>query len=103
MANKTGKGGFKKGVSGNRRGRPKGSKDARTIITKYYEEHKDKTKPLQYIIELFNNSKESSKIRFMAAKEIADRLYGKPESNSNVEVEGLNISIKRKDDDQEKY
>ena len=55
------------------------------------------------MVDLFNNSKAAMNLRLTAAKEIADRMYGKAESNANVEVGGLNIQIKRKNDKQEKF
>ena len=103
MANRSGKGGFKKGKSGNKNGRPKGSKNAKTLINELYAKNPKYTNPLTFMVELFNNSKAAMNLRLTAAKEIADRMYGKAESNANLDVGGLNISIKRKDDKQEKF
>lgn len=71
MANKTGKGGFTKGKSGNPGGRPKTNAEIQELIMKAVPS------AIETMIGLMMNKRVDKKVRLAAAKEIADRGLGK--------------------------
>lgn len=80
MANKTGKGGFKKGVAANPGGRPKTIGAVRELA------RQQTVDAINTLIEVMNDRNESGKTRVVAASLILDRAWGKPESSSTIEV-----------------
>jgi len=91
---------FKKGQSGNPKGRPKGSKSIRSIIKKYLEKEINHKNPLTGKDE--NLSVQDHMILTAIAKAISgddraredvlNRLYGKPKEHINIKTEKDDMS-----------
>jgi hypothetical protein len=81
MANPTGKGGFKRGLSGNPGGRPGMFKDIRTLAQQHSAE------AIEVLVKLMCNEKASPSARAAAAAHILDRAVGRPEASVNAKVE----------------
>lgn len=82
MGNPTGKGGFKKGQSGNPGGRPAVLKEVRELAQSYTSE------AIETWREIMRNKKAPAQARVAASCALMDRAWGKPETkaeiNSNV-------------------
>jgi hypothetical protein len=81
MANPTGKGGFKRGLSGNPGGRPGMFKDIRTLAQQHSAE------AIEVLVKLMCNEKASPSARAAAAAHILDRAVGRPEASLSATVE----------------
>jgi hypothetical protein len=88
--NKTGKGGFKKGQSGNPSGRPAVDKEIKTLALQHGQDS------FRRIVELTQDS--DSRIALAACREVLDRAYGKPsqevEHSGGISFIEVNISEK---------
>lgn len=71
---------FVKGVSGNPKGRPPMDREIKEKLSKFGP------KAMRVISELLDDV--DPEIRFKAAREILDRLYGKPRQQTALSVEG---------------
>lgn len=80
MANKTGKGGWKKGQSGNPGGRKKIAPEIRELAKAASPE------AIATLVSVMQNEEAPAAARVSAADKILDRAYGKPEQTSNVNV-----------------
>lgn len=87
--NPTGKGGFKKGKSGNPAGRPK-------VIGELRDLAREHTMPaLQTLIDVAANKGEAGSARVSAANAILDRGYGKPSQEvQHTGKDGEELSMK---------
>jgi hypothetical protein len=88
---------FKKGVSGNPRGRPKRTEDEVNLI----EACKQKTPEALAVIENLMHESANDRVRLAAAAFIVERAWGK--ATNRVEVEPVQIEISRKLNPQEAY
>lgn len=70
--NKTGKGGYTKGKSGNPRGRPKVVKEIRELAKKHTED------AVKVLVEIMNSTGAKEAARVAAANSILDRGWGRP-------------------------
>lgn len=82
MANPTGKGGFKKGQSGNPKGRVAGTVNARKELEKLAGKYK--ISPFEFWFKTLNNSKATMKIRLASSKLIVQYMYGKPKETVDM-------------------
>lgn len=81
MLNRDKRGRFTKGKSGNPHGRPKIPTDVRTML-------KEATVPAtKLLIETIGNKDVQMSIRIDAAKEILNRVYGKPTQPLDADVD----------------
>ena len=80
MANPTGKGGFKKGQSGNPGGRPKDLEGVQALARSYCPE------AINTLAEIMRDTQSSAAARVSASQALLERGYGKPPQtiNSNV-------------------
>jgi hypothetical protein len=91
MANPNIKPRWKKGESGNPAGRPKGSKNYRTLFRKAYvaiaKDLRLGKDPDALLVEILKRGiKEALRGNYNFYKDIMDRLYGKPKSEANVNL-----------------
>ena len=82
---------FKKGESGNPAGRPKGSRNYRTLFREAYmaiaKDLKLGKDPDILLVEILKRGiKEALKGNYSFYKDILDRLYGKPKSETSVNL-----------------
>jgi hypothetical protein len=70
--NKTGKGGYNKGKSGNPRGRPKVVKEVRALAKSHTEQ------AVNVLVEIMNSTGAREAARVAAANAILDRGWGRP-------------------------
>jgi len=82
---------FKKGQSGNPTGRPKGSRNYKTLFVEAYKSLAQDLKlgkdPDELMIKiLVRGIKEALRGDYRFYKDIMDRFYGKPESEVNVNL-----------------
>lgn len=70
--NKTGKGGYSKGKSGNPRGRPKVVKEVRDLAKSHTAE------AVEVLVEIMNSTGARESARVSAANAILDRGWGRP-------------------------
>jgi HEAT repeat protein len=80
MANLTGKGGFKPGVSANPGGRPKVAAEVRALAQEHSAE------AVRILVEIMQNSKAPLASRAAAANNILDRAIGRPEFSGKIET-----------------
>lgn len=95
MSDRNTNGTFKKGVSGNKAGRPVGSKNVRTIIKELAAKYK--LTPIEFMMRVLNDEVMDVKFRMDAAKQLAGYLHGMPTQHQVVEEKKTEITIKRKD------
>jgi hypothetical protein len=82
---------FKKGESGNPAGRPKGSRNYKTLFREAYvaiaKDLRLGKDPDVLLVEILKRGiKEALKGNYPFYKDIMDRLYGKPKSETNVSL-----------------
>jgi hypothetical protein len=82
---------WKKGESGNSAGRPKGSRNYKTLFREAYvaiaKDFKLGKDPDVLLVEILKRGiKEALKGNYSFYKDIMDRLYGKPKSETNVSL-----------------
>jgi hypothetical protein len=82
---------FKKGQSGNPAGRPKGSRNYKTLFREAYvgiaKDLKLGKDPDALLVEILKRGiKEALKGNYPFYKDIMDRLYGKPKSETNANL-----------------
>jgi hypothetical protein len=93
---------WKKGESGNPAGRPKGSRNYRTLFREAYiaiaKDLKLGKDPDALLVEILKREiKEALKGNYPFYKDILDRLYGKPKSEANVSLkEGKSAELEEK-------
>jgi len=80
MANRTGKGGFKKGQSGNPGGRPKEVGEVRELARQYT------AKAINTLVEIMEDRKTPPAARVAASSALLDRGYGR--APQSLEVKG---------------
>lgn len=81
MANPNGKGGFRKGQSGNPGGRPAVSGELRALA-------RERTATaIEVLAKIMENAKSPPAARVSACRELLDRGYGRPESALNAKIE----------------
>jgi hypothetical protein len=81
MANPTGTGGFKRGLSGNPGGRPAVSVELRTLARERTPE------AMKVLTDIMMDPKAPAAARVAACRELFDRGYGRAESSINAKVE----------------
>ena len=82
MANRTGVGGFKKGVSGNPGGRPKETAEVRELA------RERTTKAIEALEAILDDDKQPGSTKVAAAQALLDRGHGRPSTSVDMHVSG---------------
>ena len=81
---------FKKGQSGNPKGRPKELPNLKALMTEVLAQEKDGKTAAMRVVEMLEKAAQKGSLK--AAEILLDRAYGKPTQNLNVkEVDDINV------------